>query len=143
MIADGNLLFSNAQTYAATADSTNVLDFGVAEDLGITERPLEIFIDHLNVPVGSSPGTTTIQTTLLTSSDNTNFTLLATGPVVLTTAFTAGAKWVMDIPPGCKRYVKMNYAVASGSLTTAAMVTSGIVLNSDGGQKYYPRAYQA
>jgi hypothetical protein len=143
MIEDGLLLFSNGQTISntGTTASTNVLDFGAAEDLGITERPLEIFVSWPTPPVGSSSGTTTVQYQLLTGSVAGTLSPILTGAAELTTAVT-GTQNILDVPPGMKRYAALNYVVASGSLT-AGSVTAGIVLDSDGNQKYYPRGYTA
>ena len=141
-ILDQNLLFSSGQTVTATADSTNILDFGVAEDLGNDERPLQVFTDWTTAPVGSSVGTTTIQYSLLCSATGTSaWTTLYTGPA---TVYSSVPRYgnPIDLPQNCQRFVKLNYAIASGSLT-AGVITAGLVLDADGGQKYYPRGYTA
>jgi len=144
VIEDGNLLYANGQTISATGTtvSTNILDFGAAMDLGITQRPLEVFAAWTTAPVGSSPGTTTISYTLQTSSTGTSgWTNLVTTGTTIDTAVPSGPQQIIDIPPGCQEYTQLVVTVASGSLT-AGVLTAGIVLDV-GVPKTYPRGYTA
>jgi hypothetical protein len=142
MILDGNLLFSNGQTVTATADSTNVLNFGALMDLGVSERPLAVTLNWTTAPVGSSPGTTTVTCSLLTSTTGTSaWTTVLTSETYIDTAVPPN--WEpFKLPRGVSEYVKLNYAVASGSLT-AGVLTAGLTLDAEGGEKYYPRGYTA
>ncbi len=144
MIMDENLLFSSSQSISAagTTVCTNVLDFGVAMDLGITDRPLEVFAAWTTAPVGSATGTTTVQYILQTSSTGTSgWVNLLTSAATIDTSVPSGPADIFDIPPGCQEYVQLVVNVASGSLT-AGNLTAGIVLDV-GTPKSYPRGYTA
>ena len=148
-ILDGNLQFSSSQAISAagTTTSTNIVNFGSVADLGITERPLEVLAAWTTVPVGSSPGTTTIQGIYQASATGTSaWTSLVTGPAYTDTQWAAliaanGVVELFDIPPGAQQYGQIVWNVASGSLTAGA-VTANIVLDV-GTPKYYPRGYTA
>jgi hypothetical protein len=141
MIEDGLLIYSNAQAITATAVSTNVLDFGAVMDLGVTERPTEVFVNWNVAPVFSVPGTTTLTIQLQSAPAATGpwTTVDQTGPL---TVIPAGTTNPLDLTPGMQRFTQLNYVVTGGSLT-AGTVTSGLVLDADGGQRYYKRGYSA
>ena len=144
MIIDQLLQFSSGQTISAagTTALTNVIDFGVAEDLGITDRPLEVYVDWTTAPVGSATGTTTVNYIFQTSSTGTSgWTSLLTTAATIDTSVPTGAADILDIPVGCQRYAQLVVNVAAGSLT-AGTVQAGIVLDV-GTTKYYPRGYTA
>lgn len=117
MILDANLIFSNAQALTSgTVDSTNIIDLGVARDMGLGEAP-EIY---LVVSVGTAlSGGTSINFQFQGSVDNSTYTVYAESGAVLTASLGANAQ-VLRIPiparpsnaAGAPRYYKITYVIS-------------------------------
>ena len=122
MYVDAQTLFSDAQAITATAVSTNIIDFGSARDIGIgQELYVVVVVDVVFTDVGSD---STVAVTLETD-DNEGF---ASATVVQTigtfAALTAaGSRLVARLQPdaGWEQYVRANYTVANGNLTTGSL----------------------
>lgn len=129
MILDKELVFSDAQaeTTVATHESDNIIDLTKAGDA----------IDSLWLVVGvqttvTSDGNATVTFALQTDSAA-NFatadTLLTTAALAKT-ALTAGTQVIKArIPMGCKRYLRVTYAIGTAVLTAGkfdAYLTPGI-----------------
>jgi hypothetical protein len=115
MYVDRENLFSNAQALTATAASTDLIDLGQERRLGIGE-PMCVVIGCDVAMGGTSP--TMIAT--LQSDDNAGFSSATTVVVSPTfSAFAAGAKYVLPIPPGTatERYLRINYTMGGTSPT--------------------------
>ena len=129
MIIDKLLLMSNAQAITATAASTDVIDLGVAEDLGVGDDPaLKVVVVPLST--FTAGGAATMQVAIEGSPDNSSWTIMAeTEPLSLAainSAVTAGSQnpylcsW--DLPSlvanqALPRYIRMLYTVATGPMT--------------------------
>lgn len=129
MILDKQLMFSEAQSITATADSANVIDLGVARDIGVGEELyIMVKVDETFADSGSD---STVTVALVTddnaalSSDSTVRTL-----VTLSALTAAGTIYYFKLPieagTAYERYAALTYTVANGNLS-AGKITAGIV----------------
>ena len=137
MIRDANLNFDTAAALTVTADSTNVIDLGVARDLSAT--------DHLSISslvTTTFTGGTSLQVTVVGSPDNSTWTVLASGEVVPLASLVQGAqiynmRGIPSVDPvdgAPYRYLKLNYVIV-GTMTAGA-VTSDIVMGKENARGY-------
>ena len=121
MILDAKLKFSESQAVTVTADSANVLDLQAGGD-ALGEENLYLQIQTKAVAV-DAVGNATVTFSLITSVDEafttpiTLWSSAAIGKAALP-ANTVAAK--LQLPIGVKRFLKVNYAVATGPLTAGA-----------------------
>lgn len=127
MILDAELLFSDEQAITSTADSANVIDLGIARDIGVGEE-LYIFA-QLDEALNDSSGTDATLTVSLNTDDN----AALSSDTALQTLFTfahadaAGTiKYARIQPSDFERYAALAYTVANGPFD-AGKVTAGIV----------------
>tara|TARA_R110002051_G_scaffold315175_1_gene393266 strand:- start:595 stop:1041 length:447 start_codon:yes stop_codon:yes gene_type:complete len=121
MITDKLNTFSAGQAVTSSAASTDVLDLGpltggnTRRDIG-AGMPLYLFVSVL--AAATATGDATVDFQLQTSDDNSTWvTLASSGPVGKAT-LTAGARpLIMAVPRGVRRYLRVNYVVATGPLT--------------------------
>lgn len=145
MQLDANLSFNTASQFVtATAASTNVIDQGVAQDLGIADE--NGAVPKLLILVGqafTSTNSATINIQFQGSTDNSNFTTYAESGTIATGSLTANAKvFPISVPhrsPGAAlpRYYRLNYVVAN-NITTGSFSYAGIVLGRDDQPAYPP-----
>lgn len=115
----------------ASAASTNVVDLGVARDLGVGDDPsIEIFF--LAVTALLSAGATTLEIQVQGSTDNSSWTTMASSGAIGKAAFSAGAKFSIDLPriiPGQAkpRYIRLNYVVATGPFTGGTIAAYAVL----------------
>ena len=118
MILDKNLEFSDAQaeTTTATHASTNDIDLEVAGD---ATKELYLIVGVHTAPTSSGSATINIQ--LITSASanmSEPVTLWETGAVAYNNAiFALGKSFVVRMPQGAKRYLRVNYIIAGAALT--------------------------
>lgn len=122
MILDKLLEFDATGTaITVTAASTNVVDLGVARDMGAGDDPsLVIFFTAITALL--SAGATTLTVDVQGSTDNSSWTSMVSTGAIGKASFTAGAKISLDVPrliPGQSkpRYLRLNYTVATGPFT--------------------------
>jgi hypothetical protein len=113
---DKSIRLSEAQAVTASAASTNVIDSHVAlRNLGDGE-PL-----WLVVAVGTaaeSGGASTVTISLQDSADNSSFAVVLQGPAIAKATLVAGYRaFCVALPPGLRRYFRVNYVVATADLT--------------------------
>ena len=128
MILDKQGMFSDDQAVTASAASENLIDLGVARDIG-KGKPIPILCQ-----VTTAFATLTSLTVALQVDDNSSFSSAKT---VLTTAaiaaasLVAGYKFALDyVPRGTdERYVRLYYTVA-GSDATAGNISAGVVADT-------------
>lgn len=124
MIFDKENLLSDEQAVTDTANSENVIDLGVARDIG-KGVPVPIIVQ-----VVEDFATLTSLTVSIITSANENLsspTTLATGPTVAAADLLAGKELTVDyVPRETDRYLGLTYTVA-GSTATAGKVTAGII----------------
>lgn len=124
MIIDAHLRFSVAQSLAATAVSTNVIDLGAERRIG-SGTPMAIVIVVTTALDGANVDET--YTATIQTDDNEAFssavTLPGTGAASLPRGSAAGTRFILPIPSGSatERFIRLNYTVAgttpSGNVT--------------------------
>lgn len=128
MIQDYNMILSAAQalTTAGTADSTNVLDFGIANPNSGAATPLVVEVT-VDTTFTSANSTATLAISLQDSADDSNYTVVWTSETFAIAALTAGARLVsMALPAEHKRYLKIVYTIGTQDFT-AGKVNASIV----------------
>ena len=127
MIIDKLLRMSWAQALTTSAPSTDVIDLGVARDLGVGNDAPTI---NVVVDVGTafaSTGASTLTIALQGSTDNASFTVMEQSPAIAKASLTAGARLVRWSLPGrvagqsMPRYIRMNYTVATADFTNGTL----------------------
>ena len=128
MIMDSQLLFSDEQAVTAAADSTNVVDLGVARDIGISDLWLFLLVTETMDDTGDD---STLAVTLVTddnaalSSDSVVMSL-----VTIPALTAAGTIYFWRIPTeilvAYERYLALAYTPGNGNLS-AGKFTAGIV----------------
>jgi hypothetical protein len=125
MILDYENMFSKDQAVTANAGSASTVDLGPG-DAGPSER-ISLFVTA--EPAFTGSGTLAVE---LHTSDAVDSAGALTGPItvagyaVSNAALKAGGKLLAArLPHGCKRYLRLNYAV-TGTIA-AGKVTAGLV----------------
>jgi hypothetical protein len=127
MLFDQQLLFSDAQSVTATANSTNILDTAGPRDPGAGET-LQLVV--MVTEAAAAAGSATVEFVLETASDAafTSPAQLFSSGAVGKAALTLGARTVSaSVPPGAQRYLRVAYRVTNGPLT-AGKFTAGLAL---------------
>lgn len=136
MILDAHNLFSDAQALTAAAASTNLIDLGVAREIG-NGRQLSIFL-NVDVALTDASSDSTVTVTLETD-DNEAFSSATSAATMFTIAATAaaGTTYSYKIPDSLslERYIRVYYTMNNGNLSTGT-VTCGIVMDRQA-QKIY------
>lgn len=124
MIIDKQNMFSDEQAITATANSTNVVDLGVADqDPG---EPLHVNIQAIET--FTAAGSATLTVALQTSVDEAftaPITLLQTGALAVADLEAGYHTAISTLGAGVKQYVRLVYTVATGPMT-AGKVTAFI-----------------
>ena len=133
MYVDNDLFFSTDQDLGSqaigTANSESYIDTGPLFDGESGATGLKAVVTISESFAGSGATVTfQIEAANETAFDTTNEVIAQTGAIAIT-ALTAGADAVkITIPDGCKRYIRMNYVVATANLT-AGIVDSFLVID--------------
>lgn len=135
-ITDANLTFDDGVALTATRVSTNVIDLGMARDIGATNEPMQVLFQFDALPTAS--GSATVTVLLETSADNSTYVALATSATVGKASFTAvdpsgGIRMVL--PSITRKYLRLTYTVATGPLT-AGTVSAHLVQVRDTNRTY-------
>jgi hypothetical protein len=129
---DKQLQFSNGQAITVTAVSTNIVDLGPPGPNGFTPgaptNP-DVWI-HFNIPVAfTAAGAATLAVQVQSSVDAafTSPITHTTLPAVAVAALTAGATPFQPVrlPFNTRRYVRLNYVVATGPMTAGTITATG------------------
>lgn len=149
MILDKNLEFDNALTLTVTANSTNVVDLGVARDLAASESPMKVVVGWSTLPNSGTPASTTVTIGVQTSPDNSTWTTIESSGADIINTITANKPIQVRLPLGgsaaVNRYIRLTYTVGSGPLTAGvlyAYLTKDTDFNRPA-QAMYPRNYVA
>jgi hypothetical protein len=131
MIIDHQLQVSNEQTVTVTAPSTDVIDFGqVRPNSGMNDLlKCVITVDQTALAAGAATVTFAVQD----SADNVTFADVNATAAIGKAALTLGKQFILSMPVFHRRYVRVNYTVATGPLTAgrfSAQVVTGIQANS-------------
>jgi hypothetical protein len=110
MILDSLLKFSDAQALTATADSTNVIDLGIDQDIGIGE-PMALVVT-VGVAADSTTGDETYQFQLETDDNAAMTSSTVIGDVTVAAAnLTVGDKVVIPLGHSNERYLQARYVL--------------------------------
>jgi hypothetical protein len=128
MILDKLLAFTpSAQAITVTAPSTDVIDLGVLQDLGIGDDPsLEILC--LVTTAFTAAGAATMQVAIQGSVDNAAWTDMAMTNAIGKASLVAGAeimRWSLPslvAGQSMPRYLRLNFTVATGPMTAGAVL---------------------
>jgi hypothetical protein len=141
MLIDKQNQFSDAQAVTTTAVSTNVIDLGVARDIGgaVTEQ-LMLLCEVVTAFTAGGAATMTVQ--FQTSPDNSSWSILAQSDAIPVASLVQGYKFLPnELPGGTSRYIRLNYVVATGPMTAGA-ISAALVPSLDV-QPNYARGYTA
>lgn len=134
MILDGNLLLDTAAAITSTANSTNVIDLGIARDMGIGDADqITPKVMCLVNTAFTTTNSATLTVTFQGSTDNSTWDSYVSSPAYAAAALVAGARLLdIDLPrpaagKSMPRYLRLNYAVGTGVFSAGA-VTAAIVL---------------
>lgn len=141
MILDGTLLFETATAITATRVSTNIVDLGVARDLG---NDAHMKVLTVVTTAFLSTGSSTLQCAFQGSTDNSTWSTYAEGPAVAKASLIAGATGVLPInlpQPATglalPRYIRLNWTVGVADFTAGA-ITATLVLDKQSNYAYPP-----
>lgn len=130
MYIDKFLQVSDAQAVTASAASTDVIDFGQANpNSGLTDQlTMAVTVDEAVTAAGAATVTFSVQD----SADNSSFADVAATAAIGKAALPLGAQVLIPMPLQHRRYVRVNYTVATGPLTAgrfSAQVVTGVQAN--------------
>jgi hypothetical protein len=143
MLLDSQNQFSAAQPVTATGAtvSTNVIDLGVARDIGGSVTDHLMLLCEVVTPFASA-GAATLTVQFQTSPDNTVWSTLSQSDAIPVSALVQGYKFLPgELPGPTSRYLRLNYVVGTAAMTAGAL-TAALVPSLDV-QPSYPRAYVA
>ncbi len=143
MLIDQQNQFSSAQAVTSTGStaSTNVVDLGVARDIGGAVTDQLMLLCEV-VTAFASGGSATLQWQFQTSADNSAWSTLAQSDAIPVASLAQGYKFLPgEVPGGTQRYVRLNYVVGTAAMTAGAL-TAALVPSLDV-QPVYPRGYVA
>lgn len=130
MILDRQNMFSLNQAITATAVSTDVIDFGAEMWAGSSGSDREIPLELTVTEAFTSGGATTLQIEVQSSSSEAFSTTIKhkLTDVIPKSDLTVGKILTkgLSLPPDVKRYVRLNYVVATGPFT-GGKITAGVV----------------
>ena len=113
MHIDKFLEVSDAQAVTATAPSTDVIDTKqIRSNLGLSDLELVVTLAE----TATAAGAATVAVTLQDSADNAVWRDIASKTLAIAD-MKVGASHVLGIPHQTQRYLRVNYAVATGPLT--------------------------
>jgi len=117
MILDSFLQFSDAQALTATAASTNVVDLGGDNNVGIGE-PMVVAI-NLTVAADDTTGDETYSVALQTDDNDAFSSATELGTATITRGDAAGSKYYISVPPteSAERYLRLNFTLGGTTPT--------------------------
>lgn len=144
MYQDNFLQLSAAQAVTSSAASTNVIDWGVARDMGIG-AVMEIDIRCVQTCTASGSATVRFQyQTADNAAMNTNLQTIVQTDDIPIASLAAGSAIPLHVdrssPYAARRYARLYYLVSTGPLT-AGQFTVGIVKDYQDQQTSYPSGF--
>lgn len=154
MILDANLLLDTAAAITTSTNSTNIIDLGVARDMGIgDDDQITPKIMCLVQTAFTTTNSGTLQVGVQGSTDNTTWDTYVSSPAYAAAALTQGARLLdIDMPrpaagKALPRYLRLSYTVGTGVFSAGA-VTAAVVLgrgdhivSAAGYQSGYPSGF--
>lgn len=145
MMIDKQNLFSDNQPLIASVGSfpsTDIIDLGVARDIGGGTRPAMDLFCRITDTYLASGGASTLTVALQTSPDNNTWTTLGQTAAIAKASLVAGYEFGFTFfPDPTSRYIRLNYTIATND-GTAGKISAGFAAAKDQ-QAYYPRGYTA
>lgn len=148
MLIDKQNQFSDAQAVTSTGStaSTNIVDLGVARDIGgaVTEQ---LMLLCQVATAFTSGGAATLQVQFQTAPDNGSgapgsWVTLAQSDAIAVAALVQGYRFLPgELPGPTQRFVRLNYVVATATMTAGAL--SAAVVPSLDVAPVYARGYAA
>lgn len=125
MYVDSQLLFSDAQAVTAAADSTNIVDTGIARDIGTGEDLYLVTVVDVAMTDASSDSSITValqgdSTSTITPDGTQDMYVI---PAVSAVGYVKFAKLDPGSAPLAYQYINVNYTPANGNLTTGSFTT--------------------
>jgi hypothetical protein len=136
----------DSPTSTGSTASTNIIDLGVARDIGGAVTDQLMLLCEV-VTAFTSGGSATLQVQFQTAPDNGSgstgaWSILAQSDAIPVAALAQGYKFLPgELPGGTQRFVRLNYAIGTAAMT-AGTLKAGLVPSLDV-QPVYPRAYVA
>jgi hypothetical protein len=113
---DSKLVMSDKQAVTASAASTNVIDFGVANPGVADGKP--VYVECTVDEAVTADGAGTVTFAVQDSADDSSFANIYTTAAIGKATLVKGYKvFRIALPAGTRRYVRCNYTVATGPLT--------------------------
>lgn len=146
MITDALHTFSNAQAVTVTALGTDVLDLGVARDLG-PGTPLRVAFGVAAAVTAAGAATVTFEIVTGVDAAITTPTVIgSSGPIGKADLTLGRPPIVVIVPPAVvsqlgQRYFGVRYTVGTGPLTAGAFNADGVVDANEGAAKFYPSGF--
>ncbi len=127
MLIDKFNQFSDAQAVTATGStpSTNVIDLGIARDIGGAVTENLMFLCQV-VTAFTSGGSATLKVQYQGSNDAITFTTIAQSDDIAVASLTAGYKFLQNDVPSVPsttlyRYHRVNYVIGTAVMTAGAI----------------------
>jgi len=136
----------DSPTGTGSTVSTNIIDLGVAHDIGGAVTDQLMFLCEV-VAAFTSGGSATLQVQFQTAPDNGSgapgaWSILSQSDAIPVTALVQGYKFLPgELPGGTQRFIRLNYVVGTAAMT-AGTLKAALVPSLDV-QPSYPRAYVA
>ena len=133
MLIDSQNQFSAAQAVTSTGAtaSSNIVDLGVARDIGGAVTDHLALLCEVVTPF-TSGGSATLQVQFQTAPDNGSgapgsWTTLVQSDAVPVASLVRGYKFLPGaVPGGTQRFIRLNYVVGTAAMTAGAL-TAGLV----------------
>ncbi len=133
-------------TGTGSTASTNIVDLGVARDIGGAVTDQLMLLCEVATAF-TSGGSATLQAQFQTAPDNGSgapgsWSTLVQSDAIAVASLVPGYKFLPgELPGGTQRFVRLNYVVGTAAMTAGAL-KAGLVLSLDV-QPVYPRGYAA
>jgi hypothetical protein len=136
----------DSPTATGSTASTNIIDLGVARDIGGAVTDQLMLLCEV-VAAFTSGGSATLQVQFETAPDNGSgspgaWSILAQSDAIAVASLVQGYKFLPgELPGGTQRFIRLNYVIGT-AVMTAGTLKAALVPSLDV-QPVYPRAYAA
>jgi len=136
----------DSPTATGSTASTNIIDLGVARDIGGAVTDQLMLLCEV-VTAFTSGGSATLQVQFQTAPDNGSgapgsWSILSQSDAIAVAALVQGTKFLPgELPGGTQRFIRLNYVIGTAAMT-AGTLKAALVPSLDV-QPVYPRAYSA
>ncbi|HTR86974.1 MAG TPA: hypothetical protein VMI56_21010 [Reyranella sp.] len=138
-------IVGDSPTSTGSTPSTNVIDLGIARDIGgaVTD---ELFLECKVTAAFTSGGSATMQVQLQGSNDNSSWSILEQSDAIAVASLVQGYQFLpgrMVSPQSGTpfRYLRLNYVIGTAAMTAGTLV-AGLTASLQK-SPVYPRGYTA